>query len=169
MNPKFINGSGSSNTRNFGSERVPVPDLWRWVKKGGRIWKCGIKYGLRTEILSLFFLTEWSFLWCKSVCSAWIELNISVGVDTQWLCCYSPPPSRSLFEFKFSLLAVPTYFSDKELWFCNHRRTLGWGTPIAQLGAGIPASITQVRYRTKKMPNCVGLGRDRTGSGIYCN
>jgi hypothetical protein len=43
---------------------------------------------------------------------------------------------------------------------------VGIGIEETNAGIGIPASFLLVRYRTKKMPDCVALFRYRTSSGI---
>jgi hypothetical protein len=43
---------------------------------------------------------------------------------------------------------------------------VGIGIQETNAGIGIPASVFSVRYRIKKMPDCVTLIRYRAGSGI---
>jgi hypothetical protein len=56
----------------------------------------------------------------------------------------------------------------------NRSQKSRWTVPLTKLGIsieetnpsiGIPASIVSVRYRNKKMPDCLSLVRYRTGSG----
>jgi hypothetical protein len=42
----------------------------------------------------------------------------------------------------------------------------GIGIQKTNAGIGIPASVISVRYRSKKLPDCVALFRYRTGRGI---
>jgi hypothetical protein len=46
---------------------------------------------------------------------------------------------------------------------------VGIGIQKTNAGIGILTSIISVRYRTKKMPDCVFLFQHRTGSGIDCS
>jgi hypothetical protein len=43
---------------------------------------------------------------------------------------------------------------------------VGIGIQETNAGISIPASVISVRYRIKKMPDCVTLIRYRVGSGI---
>jgi hypothetical protein len=43
---------------------------------------------------------------------------------------------------------------------------VGIGILKTNAGIGIPASVISVRYRNKKLPDCVYLFRYRTGCGI---
>jgi hypothetical protein len=44
--------------------------------------------------------------------------------------------------------------------------SLGIGIEETNAGIGVPAYIISVRYRTKQMPDCVGLVRYRISSGV---
>jgi hypothetical protein len=43
---------------------------------------------------------------------------------------------------------------------------VGIGIRKTNAGIGIPASVISVRFRSKKMPDCIVLFRYRIGSGI---